>query len=63
MPIASSTTDFRNKLLVVNGGIFVGLAFQFWRGTPLAPILLTGLVLVLLANAVMYFSSRPRRNS
>ena len=63
MPPHASTTDFRNKLLIVNAGIFVGLAFQFWRGTPLAPILLTGLVLVLLVNVVLYLSSRPKQNS
>ncbi len=58
---AKSARDFHAKLLLVNAGIFVGLAFQFIRGSPLPAILVTGLVMAVLVNAVMYLSNRFSR--
>ncbi len=63
MPRAQNSADFRNKLLLVNAGIFVALLFQLWRGRPLAAILLTGLIMVVLVNLVMYLARRPKQKS
>ena len=58
MPPTRSATDFRNQLLIVNSGIFVALLIQLWRGRPLAAILLTGLLMVVLVNAVLILASK-----
>ncbi len=60
MPPTRSDTDFRNKVLIVNSSIFVALLIQFWRGRPLAAILLTGVVMVVLVNAVLMLAGKPR---
>ena len=60
MPPTRSDTDFRNKLLIVNSGILVALLIQLWRGRPLAAILLTGSIMVVLVNAVLMLAGKPR---
>ena len=60
MPPTRTDTDFRNKLLIANSGILVALLIQFWRDRPLAAVLLTGLVMVVLVNAVLMLADKPR---
>lgn len=55
--------DFRSKVILVNAGILVGLVLQLVRGRPVPAILLAGLVLVLVFNGIMFFSSRTRTAS
>jgi len=49
------------KAMLINFGILAGLALEFYRGSPPKIIALTGMLLLLFANLVMYVSAKKRR--
>lgn len=44
---------FRTKLAVVNSGIVLGLAWEYWRGAPVLALAITALIALPLANTLM----------
>jgi hypothetical protein len=46
------------KALIVNAALVVGLIWCYFKGYPLTAILITGLALVVIANALMYAKRR-----
>jgi len=43
----------RSRALLVNAGIAVGLLLMYYRGTPLLPLVISGIFLFVLANVLM----------
>jgi protein-S-isoprenylcysteine O-methyltransferase Ste14 len=41
-----------NQILLVNASILGGLAFEFFRGFPVSSIVITGVLLLSVANAI-----------
>jgi len=54
---SSNALDIRRKAIVVNVGIVLGLAFQYWRGTPVLILAVTGIFLFVLANLLMIWKA------
>jgi hypothetical protein len=48
----------RTKYMLMNCAVAVTLVYKFWRGAPLAVILIVGLFMFTLVNVVMYFATR-----
>jgi len=44
--------QLHNQILLVNVAILAGLAFKYFRGTPLRVLVLTGVLLLAMANVI-----------
>jgi lipid-A-disaccharide synthase-like uncharacterized protein len=51
----------RQRMIIVNFGIAVGLVYEYWRGAPLLIVLLCGVFFFVLANLVMMFKIRKSK--
>lgn len=50
--------SIRNRILIVNAGILGGLVFEYFQGAPALIIAAVGLLLLLFANAIIFFRSK-----
>lgn len=53
----------RQKAVIVNGAILAGLAWSYFKGDPLSAILITGILLLAVANGLMYAKRRRIRSA
>jgi hypothetical protein len=44
--------ELQNQILIVNAAIVAGFAFEYFRGSPVFSIAVTGVFLLLLANVI-----------
>lgn len=52
----------KNQILLVNGAILAGLVFQYFRGYPVLPILITGILLMAMANLIFFVRVQKAKN-
>jgi hypothetical protein len=53
----------RNKAILINSSILVGLLFEYWIGKPLFAIVITGTLLLVVANLAMVISARKQAST
>ncbi|MGA3136146.1 MAG: hypothetical protein ABSC88_09155 [Terracidiphilus sp.] len=44
----------QNQILIVNAAILGGLVFEYFRGSPIVAIMVSGVFLLLLANVIFF---------
>ena len=52
--------DVRAKSILMNSAITVGLFIEYWKGSPFRSIVITGILLFVIANVVMFLSAKKR---
>ncbi len=59
----ANTSQSHNKTVLVNVAIVAGLLFQYFRGTPLIPVIIAGIFLLVVANLLILITTRNRTSS
>jgi hypothetical protein len=54
----SQPMSSRTKLILVNSAVAVALVYKRWQGAPIAVILIVGIFMFALVNAIMYFATK-----
>jgi ABC-type multidrug transport system permease subunit len=52
----------QNQIVLVNASILAGLVFGYFRGAPIFAIVVSGVVLLLLANVIFFIRVRKAKN-
>lgn len=52
----------RTQILLVNAGILAGLVWEYFRGTRILAILVTGVLLLLMANIIFLVRLQRPKN-
>jgi hypothetical protein len=52
----------RQKAILINASIVVALIYQFWRGTPLFIMVISGILVLVAANLMMMFAAKSKRD-
>ena len=53
----------QNQILIVNAAILGGLVFEYFRGSPIFAIVVSGVFLLLLANVIFFVRLQRAKNS
>ncbi|MBN9615201.1 MAG: hypothetical protein BGO25_09925 [Acidobacteriales bacterium 59-55] len=48
------------KAILINSSIVAALIYQYWKGTPFSIIVITGILLLVVANLSMMFAAKKR---
>jgi hypothetical protein len=60
MQTSKSVMDVRTKTILMNVAVLTALAYQYWKGTPLLIIVLTGIFMLILVNLLMIFAAKKK---
>lgn len=52
--------NLRAKAILINCSLIVGLAYQYWKGSPLLSIAIAGILLFIVANLMLMFASNKQ---
>jgi hypothetical protein len=50
----------RNKAILINCSVVAALIYQYWRGTPLFILAISGIFILVFANLLMMFAAKKR---
>lgn len=53
----------RTRTILVNCSVVVALLYQYWKGTPLFILVITGIFLLVLVNLLAMFTAKKRTTS
>jgi hypothetical protein len=56
----ASTMNYRNKAVLMNLAILIGLIIQYLKGTSLNIVALSGIVIFIFANLLMIFVAKKQ---
>jgi hypothetical protein len=53
----------KNKAILINCSVIAALIYQYWKGTPLFILLITGIFFLVFANLLMVFAAKKRSDT
>ncbi len=59
----STPMNPRTRTILVNCSVVVALLYQYWKGTPLFILVITGIFLLVLVNLLAMFAAKKRTTS